>query len=355
MTEKVIMMTIPSPSIEYLQHPPIYIERTVSIGKRLVIIAESDEGPLYDPILVHSEDMASSFFGNGDLVQCYKDAMTFENGLQAYLMRIESGGYETAFSILEAFPFDLLFINSIQFYKDKEVINCFLEFCKIKESKGNLVHGITTILDQNLEDISLVFKEIEKLTHDNGDDLIEDGKYLSLVSDQIEAKNAGAVYAGILASLNPEISPINKTIPGVTLKKEYSKEQILKARSAGMVVFKNTFKKGVTCTSSSCAVSTNGSVHKHISNFRIAQFLINEISLELQSFIGMPNPAHQASSIEDIIDAICTEQVELDRLRDYAYDLEIDALYGVVKVKIEIVPIFSVHSMVTHSHVRIYK
>ncbi|MCY8466551.1 hypothetical protein [Bacillus atrophaeus] len=348
-------MTIPSPSIEYLQHPPVYVERSVSIGKRLVIIAQSDEGPLYEPILVHSEDMALTFFGNGDLIQCYKDASTYKGGLQAYLMRVEADGYETAFSVLEAFAFDLLFISSIQYGKDKKVINTFLEFCKIKEEKGNLVHGITTLSDKSYDDLSLIFKEIEELTYDNGDDLREDGKYLSIVSDQINAKNAGAVYAGILASVNPEVSPVNKTIPGITLKREYSKEQILKIRSVGLVAFKSTLKKGVTCTSSSCAVSTTGSVHKHISNFRIAQFLINHVSLELQSFIGMPNPAHQALNIEDIIDAICSEHVELNRLKDYAYDIEIDALYGTVRVKIEIVPIFSVHSMITHSHVRIYK
>lgn len=348
-------MTIPSPSIEYLQHPPVYVERSVSIGKRLVIIAQSDEGPLYEPILVHSEDMALTFFGNGDLIQCYKDASTYKGGLQAYLMRVEADGYETAFSVLEAFAFDLLFISSIQYGKDKKVINTFLEFCKIKEEKGNLVHGITTLSDKSYDDLSLIFKEIEELTYDNGDDLREDGKYLSIVSDQINDKNAGAVYAGILASVNPEVSPVNKTIPGITLKREYSKEQILKIRSVGLVAFKSTLKKGVTCTSSSCAVSTTGSVHKHISNFRIAQFLINHVSLELQSFIGMPNPAHQALNIEDIIDAICSEHVELNRLKDYAYDIEIDALYGTVRVKIEIVPIFSVHSMITHSHVRIYK
>ncbi|MED3626596.1 hypothetical protein P4478_05455 [Bacillus subtilis] len=348
-------MTIPSPSIEYLQHPPVYIERTVSIGKRLVIIAESDEGPLYEPILVHNEAMASTFFGDGDLIQSYKDASVYEDGLQAYLMRVEADGYEAAFSVLEAFTFDLLFMNNVQFDKDHKVIETFLEFCKIKEGKGNLVHGITTLSDQNKDDFSLIFKEIEALTHENGDDLIEDGKYLSIVSDHINAKNAGAVYAGLLASLNPEVSPINKTISGITLKREYSKEQILRFRSAGLVVFKTTLKKGVTCTSSSCAVSTNGSVHKHISNFRIAQFLINQISIELQTFIGSTNPARQALSIEDIVDAICSEHVDLGRLRDYAYDLEINALYGTVKVKIEIVPIFSVHSMTTHSHVRIYK
>ncbi|MCD7910960.1 hypothetical protein KC480_05400 [Bacillus velezensis] len=348
-------MIIPSPSIEYLQHSPVYIERTISVGRRLVIIAESDKGPLYEPILVYNGEIAATLFGDGDLIQCYKDACTFNNGLQAYLMRIESNDYETAFSVLEAFSFDLLFLNEIHFNNHKDLIKAFLEFCKTKEEKGNLVHGITTLSDQNYEDLLTMFEEVVCLTHEHGDDLIEDGKYISIVSDQIDAKNAGAVYAGIIASLNPEVSPINKTIPDITLKREYTKEQILKLREAGFVVFKSSLKKGVTCTSSSCAVSTNGSVHKHISNFRIAQFLINQISLELQTFIGTTNPANQALNIEDTIDAICSEFVELNRLRDYTYDLEIDALYGIVKVGIEIVPIFSVHSMITHSQVRIYK
>jgi hypothetical protein len=350
------MMTKPSPNIEYLQHPHTYIHRQIAIGKRLVIMAEADDGELYNPLLVYNRDMAIDFFGGGDLIRLYEDATTFEEGLDIYLMRIESFGQDLAFSVLEAFEFDILFMNEMHFNKDKEFIKSFLEFATIKEEKGQLIQGITT-LSSDLVDTSFpsVFEDIKDLTVEIGDEYIETGKYLSIVLNQSLLKDSGAVYAGILASLGPEESPINKTIPEFTLDKELSKEEIEQLRSAGVVCFRNTFKKGVTCASSSCAVSTEGSVHKHISNFRIAQALINQLTVQIQSFVGKPHVMLQAENIDIIVDSTCLDQMSMKRIRDYDYSLSVSELYGTIELKVEIVPIFSVHSMTTHSRVRIFK
>ena len=348
-------MTQPSPNIEYLQHPHVYAERDVTIGKRLVIIAEADGGTLYEPLLVYHKDMAYNFFAGGPLVGAYEDAATFEKGLHVYLMRIEPYGHEIALQVLEAFDFDLLFMKGIHFDKNPDVIEMFIEFCKIKEEKGNLVHGITSLGMQTYGDVSKLFPEIEKLSIENGDETFENGKYLSVVVDQMDLKDAGAVYAGIVSSLDPETSPINKTIKDVKLTTEFSKPEILAMQQAGVVCFRNTFKKGVTCASSSCAVSTDGSVHKHISNFRIAQALINEIAVGVKPFIGLPHPAFRALNVEDIVEATCIEHRELNRLRDFRYFVGVNDLYGIIDIEIEIVPIFSVHSMTTHSRVRIFK
>jgi hypothetical protein len=136
---------------------------------------------------------------------------------------------------------------------------------------------------------------------------------------------------------------------------EYTKDEILKLREVGIVCFKSTFKKGVTCTSSSCAVSTEGSVHKHISNFRIAQSLINEASMELEPFIGTTNLRFQTMNIQEIVIAICEDYMRMDRIRDYEYSISINEFYGYIDLEIEIVPIFSVHGMTTHSRVRVFK
>lgn len=349
-------MIKPSPSVEYLQHPAIYVQREITVGKRLVIIAEADSGEYYNPTLVYSKDIAKDLFNGGALIQAYEDACTYKDGLQVFLMRIEPYSYELAFSVLEAFDFDLLFINEVHFDTQREVIEKFLEFAKTKEEKGNLIHGITT-LSGGKEHIasSALFTSIAELGTDHGDDVVETGKYLSLVLNQGAFKDAGAVYAGILAATEPEVSPINKTIPTFSLDFELEKSEILTLRSMGVVCFKSTFKNGVTCTSSSCAVRTEGSVHKHISNFRIAQYLINQVAVELQPFIGKPHVILQARNIEDIVNAICMEHIRLDRIRDYNYRLSVEELYGIIEVEIEIVPVFSVHTMTTHTRVRIFK
>ncbi|MGV7000177.1 hypothetical protein ACWA2C_15940 [Priestia megaterium] len=351
------MMIKPSPSVNFYQYPNIYIERETAIGKRLVIVAEADKGDFYDPTLIYTKDMAADFFGGGQLVQAYEDATTFQEGLSIYLMRIEPMMYEDAFSVLEALTFDLLYIDGVHYDKHKEIILMFIELAKIKEEKGNLIHGITTLSSAYKTYTSLIKlrKSIAELAIDSGDDFIERGKYLSIVVDQAEFKNAGAVYAGMLAYLDPEVSPVNKTIPNINLTVEYTKDQILDLRSIGIVCFKNTFKKGVTCTSSSCAVSTDGSVHKHISNFRIAQSLINQVALELQPLIGKTNILYQTLNAEDILNGVCDEFVSLSRIRDYNYNIVPDTLNGAIDVEIEFVPVFSVHSMSTHTRVRVFK
>lgn len=349
-------MTKPSASIEYLQYPNIYVERTVSIGKRLVILAEADEGNFYDPVLIYNKDMATTFFGGGKLVACYEDAVTYMDNLNIFLMRIEPNGYETAFSVLESFTFDLLFIHELHFNTQRETIDSFLDFAKRKEQKGSLIHGITTLPNGlAYSDLEGLFPQIAELSIDNGDDTIETGKYLSVVVSQMDLKDAGAVYAGILTAVDPATSPINKTIPDVELLFDFEKEEVKALRAAGIVCFRNTFKKGVTCNSSSCAVSTDGSVHKHISNFRIAQFIINQIADELQILIGRPNANIQASHAEEIIDSVCYEHIQLSRIRDFNYSVSSTLVSGIIETEIEVVPIFSIHAMTTHSRVQVYK
>lgn len=348
-------MIQPSPSIEYLQHPHLYVERTIANGKRLVMVSEADKGELYEPVLVYSKDMAYDFFGGGPLMSAYEDATAFQEGLEVYLMRIEPFQYEVAFGVLEVFDFDLLYLDNAHFDLEPALFQSILDFTLTKQEKGSLVHVVTTLSSSiDKQGILSLRESIGNLTMDHGDENIETGKFLSLVPDQFAYKKAGAVYAGILSAIDPEVSPINKTVPNVSLELEFSKEEIEWLREIGIVCFKNTFKKGVTCTSSSCAVSTPGSVHKHISNFRIAQSLINQVSLELQPFIGSTNLSFQAMNIEDVIVAICEDFVGT-RIRDYDYALSISERQGYIDVEIEIVPIFSVHSMTTHSRVRVFK
>lgn len=350
-------MTQPSPSIDFIQHPLVYVERQIEIGKRLIIVAESNKGQYYEPTLIYSKEMAIDFFEAGPIIQCYEDASSMNQNLNVFLMRIEPNRFDIVFKVLETFDFDLLYLDEVYFDKHSSLIEDCIEFSKIKEDKGNLIHSIVSLsVKNNFLDIEMHFKKINELTKElSGDDLEELGKYLSLVVNQMEFKKASAVYAGVLASVNPEISPINKTIPNVKLEIEFTKDQILKLREIGIVCFKNTFKKGVVCSSSSCAVSTAGSVHKHISNFRIAQEIINEISRSLEIFIGRPNVTYQASNIEETIEALCLRRILDRKIRDYDYYIKINELYGLIEIKIEVVPIFSIHKITNHSIVRIYK
>lgn len=349
-------MIQPSPSISYKQHPNITITRQVPIGKRLVIVGESSKGNLYDPTLVFDIDMAIDIFGDGPLIDAYEDATTYQEDLNVFLMRVEKENIHIAFSVLESFHFDLLFMSDVHFNEDTNLLHEFIRFAYTKENLGNLIHGVTTLSPGlSYEDLLALRELTSSLTVDVGTETVEKGKYISLVVNQGLDKDAGAVYAGLLAALDPGTSPVNKTIPDFEIAFDFTKDQILELRSIGVVCFKNTLKKGITCTSSSCAVRTEGSVHKHVSNFRIAQVLINQLASELQHFVGQPQILLKAGQIEDVINNVCQEFQAMNRIREYDYTLSVSELYGIVEVSIEVVPIFSVHKMTVHSSVRIYR
>lgn len=356
MIRKGSMMIKPSPNINYYQYSPFYVQRTVSVGKRLVIVGQSTLGEYYHPTLIHSQDMAKDIFGSGALLKCYEDAMTFDENLQVYLMRVEELGLSTAFSVLKHFSFDLLFIDEMHFNKDITLFEHFIELAINKEESGSLIHGITSLSDDLIDDdLPLLKDRIQSLTKEMyGDEIEETGKYLSLVVSQSSSKNAGAVYAGLLASLDPEVSPVNKTID-MELDVRFTNEEILSLRQMGIVCFKETLKKGVVCTSSTCAVSTSGSVHKYISNFRIAQYFINELASRLQVFVGRSNLHFQSIGAEEIINHVGYEYINMGRIKDYDYSLSIRELYGAIDVDIEFVPIFSVQKIKAHTQVRIFK
>ncbi len=345
----------PSPSIEYKQLPHIYITSEMPIGQRMIILAESSQGNLYDPLVVTSISLAQAIFGSGPLIERFKDFVK-GSGTSAYLMRIEAGSLDMVYKTLIKFPFDLIYIDKFFFNNNQKEIEKFIEFAKDKEYQGELIHGFFELNGLNtMPEIRTVYEEISSLSTIIEDGIDELGKYMSVVANQIKDHHAALVYAGLVSSLDPEISPINKTIDEVELEYELTKENILELRSAGIVCFKNTLKRGVVCTSSSCAVTTETSGSKHISNFRIAQYIIQEIAINLQQYIGRIGIPSAVMEAEALVEEILEQNIVLDRIKRFDYTVEIDSLHGKADFYIEIVPVFSLYSIVHSSQVRVNK
>lgn len=344
----------PSPSIDYSRLPHAYFSTSLTMGKRIIILGESTAGAMYDPVAVTSISLAQAIFGEGPLIERFKD-LSVGGNVGAYLMRVERNALQTAFSALIKFPFDLIYIDDVFFNTHPEVIQQFIQFAQDKEYEGQLIHGFFDLkgLD-SMEGIRAIYPAIADLTQITEDGEEELGKYMSVVLNQVKDHSAAAVYAGLVASLNPEISPVNKTLR-VELKQEFSKEDVLELRAAGIVCFKDSLKKGVICTSSSCAVATADSASKHISNLRITQFLIQELADRLQVYVGRLGMEYILSEAEAIVESILESYVDAQRVRRYDYGLTPDMLRGRIDIEIEIVPVFSVYTMKQTSQVRVRK
>ena len=346
------MTMMPSPHIEYQQHDSIYLLSQAPTGKRLIIMGEADNGPYYEPVYAPNTFVAQSYFQSGPLLERQKDALLFDPNLEVYLMRIDKYGFVSALDYLKTYEFDLLYCDTIRFGENTEDILSFIEFAHEKEQQGILVHGIFDLMPfKNITELESIEQLIKSFTFDSLFHIEEDGKYLSIVVDQFQDHKAGAVYSGVIASLDIGTSPMNKKI-NVQLKQEFNKREILYLEKIGIVSFRSSFKKGVVCATCPCAVHTPG-VHKNIANFRIAQSVILDVSSTLSSFVGRTGISIQGQEIQELLISILDEYRQKEIIREYAFSIVSAYLEGSIYVELEIVPVFTTEKMIAHTQVRI--
>lgn len=342
-----------SPYIHYSKNPDIVLRRGSPIGKRLLILSEASKGEINEPVLVANAFMAENEFESGSLLDLYKDAEQANPEGNFVLMRIKRDQWQEALLAVESFQFDFLVTDLVRGDQDYSQVNDFIRFCQKKEQKGELVHGFFAVNHgmSESEKASLNTQIAQyKIDLPYFDEIDEQGKYFSFVSDQLNENHAAAYYAAFLTSLESQVSPVNKEMNDISLKKDYSKANIREIHEIGVVTFRSSFHHGVVVANSTTAVQTKDSPHKHISNFRIAQELINRLSQSFQQFIGQANNEFISEKIENEIDYEIQSFIRDEKIKD-EYEYSIDAtsdLYH-INVAITIVPIFSVYKIESQS------
>ncbi|CDQ41816.1 hypothetical protein [Virgibacillus salexigens] len=340
-----------SPTIEYNRLPLIDNYHGIDVGKRLIIAAESYEGPLYEPTLIYNLKLAESIFRSGPLIERYKDAMKVDDSIAVIFVRMRDNDYSTVYRCLQSYSFDLIYLDEFN-YKDQSEIDAFIEFATDKELQGDLIHGFLDI--DTAEDIQFLREVIQHLTFEDITDIHEMGKYISLVSDQALNHSSAVIYAALIVSIEPGVSPVNKTL-NIKLEKVWNKEELILFQNIGVVTFRESIKNGIICSNATCAVSTSGSVHKHISNFRIVQYLIQELSNTFQYFIGNIQSESQIRKIQEIIEAKIEEYITLGRLKNGEYAIMENGFEGRIYINLDVVPIFSVNRITAHSQIRVMR
>lgn len=340
-----------SPTIEYHSNPPIDIFEPLDVGQRLVVVGESSKGPLYNPTIVYNRNVAESLFGYGPLIDRYQNILQVNEGANVVFVRIEKDNLDDAYRVLESYDFDLIYIDNFQFGESIQRIEDFIEFAQRKEEMGNLIHGFFELPIQ--ADLQKIKNIIKSFTFEDLVDTYEKGKYLSIVSDQIAGHHSGAVYAGHILALEPGVSPVNKPLD-VHLQTKWKKEELIYLQQIGVVAFRESFHHGVVCANSTCAVQTPDSAHKNIANFRIAQYLIQELSHALQKRIGYVQNFMQMERVYEIVENILMEYEEEGKIRQSDYHIAFSQEEGNIYIDILLVPIFTTEVIRAYSQVRIY-
>lgn len=345
-----------STKIEYQQHHYLTEYKQVSTGKRIIIVGESSSGPFHEPTLVYNKKMAEAIYKSGPLVDRVVDMLDQSESLNIYLMRIEEGASIYAMDVIKSLDFDLLVLDSLEFHEDNYLeIEAYINLADEKASNGRLIHAFFNTREfSEVKELHNIFSMINAMRANVGMDVEEFGKYVSVVANQMAGRSSAAVYASIILGLELGESPVNKNI-NAELKKHFTKDEIRLLRDSGIVCFRDSYHNGVVCASPTCAVATPGSVHKNIANLRIVQQITNEISESLNALVGEiynSQSIYKARSlVENILETNKTDNV----LSDYDYDIKNNELYGYMLVTLELVPIFTVEKVVTHTQVRILK
>jgi hypothetical protein len=344
-------MIIPSVNIEYIGMDHFYDIDETDRKKIMVITNEKTELAIYNKIYrFDEEEKIKDFFG--EKTKKYVDSIRLMTGIEINIMAIDIDDYDYEISELIHFSFDFMGFTFLSLEKNEAAIRFFLEICLEKKERGELSHIVVNAFENETKDIEIIKEKINKMSESFLDGYFEMGDCLSVVLNQIKDYDSAGVYLGLINSIEIGESPINKRIP-VILKKEYNKEEIIKNYNYGLVCFKRTLKKGVVCTSATCATQIEDSANKNISNFLIVQEIVKEIKSLLSEYVGETYNSFIKNEIENEIYAILENKKSEEIIKEFNLDIYPKELIGEVAVEIEIMPIFTVEKIKQYTQVRI--
>lgn len=345
-----------STKIEYQQHNHYVDYKQVPAGKRILVIGESSKGEVHNPTKINSLKTVTALFGEGPLVDRVTEMINQGKSLTIYVMRIETGEYIYALDTISGLDFDLLYLDGLEFcVKNKPEIEYYVNMAYEKANTGRLVHAFfKTEAFDNPNELLDVFSMMEDLRYRIDGETVELGKFLSVVADQFPSNNSAAIYMSLISSLEVGESPINKPIVS-SIKKKFSKDEIRLLRENGIVCFRESYHNGTVCASASCAVVTETSSHKNITNFRIAQTVMNSMIERLSEMIGTLINSSTLYRAEKIVGSTLESYFLDEILTDYYYEIDINAIENFMLIKVELVPVFTTEKIVTHSQIRLSK
>jgi len=252
----------------------------------------------------------------------------------------------------------------------KEVINVgyhsqledFLEDLSINSLQPHAVLGVTPMATT-----SQVVKDlwVEKLTVTDTTDPTRAANVMSLIQNKFISvvafdpifmnigrgrsytANGQAAYAGYLASLPYDISPLNKEIPGIgTLRYDLSIAQYEALNGMRYVVMKDRAGKNPVVVEDVTG-APYGSDFVNWSTFSITAEASDRVKSVAESFLGKPNSVELRNSMEQMIS---NALLSMSGLR--AFDFSITStpnqqVLGVIEIDLILVPVFTIKKIRT--------
>lgn len=246
-----------------------------------------------------------------------------------------------------------------------------IEFCATRQERGFRAIGIMGMKPSRETAAPLRDNEYSHINKLLTNPIIKNGfvgtstnrviqnKYLlSIVASEVNTsfgqfsyqENAAVSYAVLLGSLPPEVSPTNKSIHGVSLPYEFTREELDKLDSLNYVTLRQSIRRGIVPTNGT-TIAKDDSGLKYITSVRIIQGLINEINLATEGLSGDPiETTGNYDLIKDTIEKILGRYKKNEMIKDYSSEMLVDKVNGEIIIMLNISLYYEVNKV--HTSVR---
>lgn len=190
-----------------------------------------------------------------------------------------------------------------------------ITFCSTQQSFGIFTHGVIGL--HPVEDPTIInrypysfieklvqvtaFKDRRGLSTTQSGQTVDYGNYISVVAGEFIYKagtseeyfnNFYLVYAAMVAGIFTDISTTNRPVPlsDISLRYEFSTEEIRDMADIGVVTFRNSVRKGIVVCNGVTAALSSSDMH-YVSNVRMVQLTMSLVDQATQDLVGMDLPS----------------------------------------------------------------
>jgi len=238
----------------------------------------------------------------------------------------------------------------------------FLDNLSINSIQPHAVLGVAPLLETTQEAKD---KWIERLTVTDMNDPTRGANIMSLIQNKFISvvafepvffnigrgrpytHNGQASYAGFISSIPYNISPTNKSIPGIrNIRFDYSVSQLESLNAMRYVMMKSR-TNGTPVIIEDVTAAPFGSDFTNWSIFSITAAASNRVKAIANEFIGRPNSIEVRSALDQLIS---NALMSMEGLR--AFDFSINSsdnqqVLGIVEIDLILVPIFTIKKIRT--------
>lgn len=342
----------------------VYSEKIVAAldhpySQSILILGFSEQGPVLEPVYLHTPEQAAEVFGSGGLVDAYREAYA-AGGRYLYLVRLSALSSVTdaqaEVEILKALPslvdLDFHYFHLAGHAFDRSgILANLLDFCRERAAVGYDTHFIlgTSLPEQGQEAawVEGLLAAPRSFVIDN-EDL---GRCLSVVAQGgiyrgpsgYYLASAAATYAGLVSAYPAGTDLTNKPTGLYSVFPAFAAEDLEVLSSAGYVAFQKTVRRIAVYRSVTMA-SPESDYHR-FANYRVATEAVARIRSLDRRFLGLPPGALPGERLEAAVDRELKSMASGGILREYSFRVTYEAVENRADVDLVLVPYFGVEKL----------